>query len=365
MNTLESLRLVLPPADAVRLRASAPRLLSLRRVRAVRRSCIEPCPLCIFQRIAHGGGRRGRPGRRRCTTRAVARRPHRLGPAGLPRRRHRRGDRRAPRLAAAPAARPGAGLRPGAAYMVESMPSWLDVVKKVLHRLRRMRRGRTGRLLGFSMPEWTLLCFVLLAIGALVAGFRSADRALICPCHDAPAARALKFRSHESARPIARCRPSPCPKAGARPAGARFGAGQQPAYPDAGRARGRARRAARAAAAGHLVGDPGAASSRSPRRRRASASCCRAATAPRASTTASPALIANRLKILLQMSLVLVHGLRLPVIRVGRFAGQYAKPRSADTGDARRRHAAGYRGDLVNRAGVHAPRRARRIRGAW
>src|SRR5690606_6979994 len=39
----------------------------------------------------------------------------------------------------------------------------------------------------------------------------------------------------------------------------------------------------------------------------------------------------NRLKVLLQMSLVLVHGLKLRVVRVGRFAGQYAKPRSADT----------------------------------
>jgi 3-deoxy-7-phosphoheptulonate synthase len=42
-------------------------------------------------------------------------------------------------------------------------------------------------------------------------------------------------------------------------------------------------------------------------------------------------LISNRLKVLLQMSLVLVHGLRLPVVRVGRFAGQYAKPRSTET----------------------------------
>jgi 3-deoxy-7-phosphoheptulonate synthase len=44
-------------------------------------------------------------------------------------------------------------------------------------------------------------------------------------------------------------------------------------------------------------------------------------------------LISNRLKVLLQMSLVLVHGLKLPVVRVGRFAGQYAKPRSADLED--------------------------------
>jgi 3-deoxy-7-phosphoheptulonate synthase len=41
--------------------------------------------------------------------------------------------------------------------------------------------------------------------------------------------------------------------------------------------------------------------------------------------------IANKLKILLQMSLVLIHSLRMPVTRVGRFAGQYAKPRSSPT----------------------------------
>src|ERR1700675_2291901 len=40
--------------------------------------------------------------------------------------------------------------------------------------------------------------------------------------------------------------------------------------------------------------------------------------------------IAKKLKILLQMSLVLLHGLKKPIIRVGRMAGQYAKPRSAD-----------------------------------
>ncbi|MEZ6234574.1 MAG: 3-deoxy-7-phosphoheptulonate synthase [Phycisphaerales bacterium] len=41
--------------------------------------------------------------------------------------------------------------------------------------------------------------------------------------------------------------------------------------------------------------------------------------------------IASKLKILLQMSLVLVHGIRTPVVRIGRFAGQYAKPRSSPT----------------------------------
>ena len=59
-------------------------------------------------------------------------------------------------------------------------------------------------------------------------------------------------------------------------------------------------------------------------------------------------LISNRLKVLLQMSLVLVHGLRLPVVRVGRFAGQYAKPRSADMETRDGVSLPSYRGDVVN-----------------
>jgi 3-deoxy-7-phosphoheptulonate synthase len=62
----------------------------------------------------------------------------------------------------------------------------------------------------------------------------------------------------------------------------------------------------------------------------------------------SSAVISNRLKVLLQMSLVLVHGLRLPVVRVGRFAGQYAKPRSADTETIDGVTLPSYRGDIVN-----------------
>lgn len=59
-------------------------------------------------------------------------------------------------------------------------------------------------------------------------------------------------------------------------------------------------------------------------------------------------IITNRLKILLQMSLVLIHGLRLPVIRVGRFAGQYAKPRSSDTETVDGVEMRSYRGDIIN-----------------
>ena len=59
-------------------------------------------------------------------------------------------------------------------------------------------------------------------------------------------------------------------------------------------------------------------------------------------------LITNRLKVLLQMSLVLVHGLQMPVVRIGRFAGQYAKPRSSDTETRDGKTLPSYRGDLVN-----------------
>ena len=59
-------------------------------------------------------------------------------------------------------------------------------------------------------------------------------------------------------------------------------------------------------------------------------------------------LISNRLKVLLQMSVVLVYGLRMPVIRVGRFAGQYAKPRSADTEIKDGVELPSYRGDIIN-----------------
>jgi 3-deoxy-7-phosphoheptulonate synthase len=61
--------------------------------------------------------------------------------------------------------------------------------------------------------------------------------------------------------------------------------------------------------------------------------------------------IAKKLKILLQMSLVLVHGLKKPVVRIGRIAGQYAKPRSADTETRDGVTLPCYRGDNVNRPG--------------
>ena len=78
-------------------------------------------------------------------------------------------------------------------------------------------------------------------------------------------------------------------------------------------------------------------------------------------------LISNRLKVLLQMSLVLVHGLRLPVVRVGRFAGQYAKPRSTDTETRDGVTLPSYRGDFINQpefsAAARTPDPRRMVKG--
>jgi 3-deoxy-7-phosphoheptulonate synthase len=68
--------------------------------------------------------------------------------------------------------------------------------------------------------------------------------------------------------------------------------------------------------------------------------------------------IASKLKILLQMSLVLVQGGKKRVTRIGRFAGQYAKPRSADTETRDGVTLPSYRGDMINRAGFTVEDRA-------
>jgi 3-deoxy-7-phosphoheptulonate synthase len=61
-----------------------------------------------------------------------------------------------------------------------------------------------------------------------------------------------------------------------------------------------------------------------------------------------PAVITNQLKILLQISLVLIHAGKRSVIRVGRLAGQYAKPRSKPTEKRGAVTLPSYFGDLVN-----------------
>lgn len=58
--------------------------------------------------------------------------------------------------------------------------------------------------------------------------------------------------------------------------------------------------------------------------------------------------IRDRVKTLLQMAVVLTYGASMPVIKLGRMAGQFAKPRSSNTETRGDITLPAYRGDLVN-----------------
>lgn len=58
--------------------------------------------------------------------------------------------------------------------------------------------------------------------------------------------------------------------------------------------------------------------------------------------------VRDKIKILLQMAVVLTYGASVPVVKVGRMAGQYAKPRSKGTEVIDGVELASYRGDAVN-----------------
>lgn len=58
--------------------------------------------------------------------------------------------------------------------------------------------------------------------------------------------------------------------------------------------------------------------------------------------------IRDTFRVLLQMSVVLTFGAKMPIIKVGRMAGQFAKPRSADTEVIDGVELASYRGDIIN-----------------
>ncbi len=58
--------------------------------------------------------------------------------------------------------------------------------------------------------------------------------------------------------------------------------------------------------------------------------------------------VRNKLRVLLQMAVVLTYAASVPVVKVGRLAGQYAKPRSKDTETRDGVTLPAYRGDAVN-----------------
>jgi 3-deoxy-7-phosphoheptulonate synthase len=69
--------------------------------------------------------------------------------------------------------------------------------------------------------------------------------------------------------------------------------------------------------------------------------------------------IRDKLKVILQMAVILTYGAGLPVVKVGRIAGQFAKPRSAPSERVDGVELPVYRGDMVNDLGFDpAARRA-------
>ena len=58
--------------------------------------------------------------------------------------------------------------------------------------------------------------------------------------------------------------------------------------------------------------------------------------------------IRDTFKVMLQMAMVLTYGAKVPVIKVGRMAGQFAKPRSAPTEVVNGMELPSYRGDIIN-----------------
>lgn len=78
-----------------------------------------------------------------------------------------------------------------------------------------------------------------------------------------------------------------------------------------------------------------------------------------------PDKIRDTFRVMLQMAVVLTWGAKVPVVKVGRMAGQFAKPRSADTETIDGVEMPSYRGDIVNgiefEAAARKPDPARQI----
>ncbi|MGC1495949.1 MAG: 3-deoxy-7-phosphoheptulonate synthase class II [Sulfitobacter sp.] len=59
-------------------------------------------------------------------------------------------------------------------------------------------------------------------------------------------------------------------------------------------------------------------------------------------------MIRDTFKVMLQMAMVLTYGAKVPVVKLGRMAGQFAKPRSANTETVDGVELPSYRGDIIN-----------------
>ncbi len=70
-----------------------------------------------------------------------------------------------------------------------------------------------------------------------------------------------------------------------------------------------------------------------------------------------PDAIRDTFRVMLQMAVVMTFAGKLPVVKVGRMAGQFAKPRSADMENQNGTELPSYRGDIINRINFDAESR--------
>ena len=248
---------------------------------------LEPCPLCIFQRVAVIAlgtvfllgalfGAKSNGGKRAWSVLALL-----MALAGIV-----VAGRHLWLQTLPPDQVPACG--PGLSYMIDAMPSarcW-PRSSRVPANARRFR----GVSLGLAMPGWVLISLVVLAAWALYVGFRRANKlhGVTIICHLARAklwhdACCDATNSRHARRPDAKSDINEHQRTSQRmdaAAGARGDAAT--AISRRRRARIHARRIAPSpAAAGDVVGNPSLSSS-SPKHRKENASCCRAAIAPRA-----------------------------------------------------------------------------------
>ena len=123
---------------------------------------------------------------------------------------------------------------------------------------------------------------------------------------------------------------------------------QVPSYPDSDQLKAVEAQLAGVSAAGFCRRGAQAQEGARQSRRRARPSSSRAAIAPRASPSTRADNIRDFFRVFLQMAVVLTFAGSLPVVKIGRIAGQFAKPRSSPNETIGGVELPSYRGDIIN-----------------
>ena len=140
---------------------------------------------------------------------------------------------------------------------------------------------------------------------------------------------------------------SPCPPSGARPPGGRARGSRCRTIPTPPRSP-RWRRSSPPTRRWSSPARPASSSASSPPPPRAARFLLQGGDCAESFAEFSADNIRDTFKVMLQMAVVLTFGAKVPVVKIGRMAGQFAKPRSAPTETVGGSELPSYRGDIVN-----------------